>query len=1256
MMDDELVDGSVGSVLAGATTSVAGLAQDTDPTDPSGEPAGDDACGTGNIKVPGASASTVEVSTLWNSMTRWILNSRCGDLRSFLRNYLQKQASGSEASHTPRSVWPLPLPYPRVEFNDFGEDGGEQSLRRAINAAVLVLNWLHLGQPKTWPSEVGCLPLSMEQKAVVLRLRRLCSGWQTASPVMAEDMGRAAGKIECLEAEVSFLTHVAIQHTTSSGSSRKSVSQVAPSSLWPHKDVRKLGEVQLAKDIESSRLQFSGSPTFDPTPLLDPETKCAYEDPLTYSVSPSDSLVDPPHVQVRGARPEVIKLFRELDKSGRLAIFTPDQIRMQHRAGLFALMKNLPTDRLILDSRPANTLEVPLCKWTQTMGAVQPLLDITLGREETLIAAGEDLKDFYYFFKVSSNRAARNAIAFNLSRAEAMQFASFPTGSDPSCKVFIPALRTMAMGDINAVEYGQESHAKLAMQTGLRIADLVTLRSRFPRSSWAVGLVIDDFICLEKVCDPLADMPLSSQIADTMVAKYLEVGLVPNARKRFRAEAHPEFWGISIDGHEGLIQSQIQRTLPIAFISARVARLGWASRKLLEVLTGAWTAIIQCRRRCMCLMFDIFQAIQDHPYDTTFQLPESVVAELWTLVALAPFFVTDLRAETTPKLTLVDASDDWKAEVVADLPPQFAAELGRHRLTKASWSRLLSPFRAWLRSHQMLDPEMEIPDGETPLAIHPLWDKLVKVLQFRLEMRHKVKRRSHINVSELDAFLAAASRLGRHSPNSRHLIGSDSQVTLGAILKGRSSSRSLNNLLKKYLCTTLGFNSYSYAQYIHTSANVADDPTRDRPCRIPTDEIPHWLQSAFRGDFEELDKFLDHAGVSLSSMARLPQEPVVQHGPISSTSERMLRRLEYMKDKSARTGSKGRRRKPPAAVFRRVPWMPKTELAPDVVAKLKEFPSAQFVLPPGATLEDVIHLPGHLDLFSGSRVAARAQAKTSGRWVLTFDLKHSPEEDLLNPSLQRRLEDLCRLGAFLSLGAGPVCASFSRAVRPAVRSKSCPEGLPDLSYNMTEKVAIGNAMSTWLCSLLRICLDRQMAFWIENPALSFLWSQPCWVQLISERKLGAFVTDYCRWGTPWRKRTKFLMSGELAGKKLLCQCRRKHIVLRGYSKSNKMSMTKLAEPYPSGVGRLLALAMLQCIIPPARRTALDPAACARCCSRRIGEASNPGPRRRNVGPPAVQLDEVQTVGETTLLIQRRVWGMFHNWLEQQLSPELLETV
>ena len=90
------------------------------------------------------------------------------------------------------------------------------------------------------------------------------------------------------------------------------------------------------------------------------------------------------------------------------------------------------------------------------------------------------------------------------------------------------------------------------------------------------------------------------------------------------------------------------------------------------------------------------------------------------------------------------------------------------------------------------------------------------------------------------------------------------------------------------------------------------------------------------------------------------------------------------------------------------------------------------MLPPGQKLEELVLRQGHLDLFSGQRGAAKALAETTGHWVLTFDVAHHASENLLDPSVQDFLASLVEAAAFLSVGAGPVCASFSRAVRPPV--------------------------------------------------------------------------------------------------------------------------------------------------------------------------------------------------------------------------------
>lgn len=335
--------------------------------------------------------------------------------------------------------------------------------------------------------------------------------------------------------------------------------------------------------------------------------------------------------------------------------------------------------------------------------------------------------------------------------------------------------------------------------------------------------------------------------------------------------------------------------------------------------------------------------------------------------------------------------------------------------------------------------------------------------------------------------------------------------------------------------------------------------------------------------------------------------------------------------------------------------MPRGCLTDGALQALSVYSDDQFVTPRGLKLDDIRKLPGHLDLFSGKRGAAQALADATGRWVLTFDILHSTSENLDDAAVQQTIQCCLGLHCFLTVTAGPVCSSFSRAVRPPVRSRQQPRGFADITPAMKEKVALGNRFSIWLAALIHTTFLLRIPFWIENPQLSYLWDQPEWLELRALDGVDFFTTDYCRWKAPWRKRTAFLTNSSVAGTKFLCQCQRRHVRLVGFSKRHKMSWTKVAESYPTGLCRFLALVMAEALKPISRRRSLDISACARCCGRRIGEAANPGPRRVSHAPRP-DLADVQTLQETTLIIQRRVYQKFVLWLEKELTAQTYVTL
>ena len=817
--------------------------------------------------APGSRAPTVSVVSLWRSQLRRLLSSRCGGLRSFIFSSFKSRARKDKLPCSYRPVWPMPLPY---DDRRGGEDSAEDGLRVCLNSMVLVLNWLALRQPVAVPSDYSAAaPLNSTQWQIVTRLRRLVGEWTEQGPITSQDMGRAAGKMENVKDMLDALTIRAKLLFPSTGSGKAPTDRGSKATAPVATTL--FSEPQLAKDIEAGRLSFSGRPTFDPTPFLGGDALELYNNPLTSELLLKEELPEPPHVQVRGCKEEVRKLLKALDTTGRLALVEEKDVRHRYTAGLFCLMKSSEADRLIMDARPSNTLEPQICDFTYTMAAVPPLLQWQLPQDCWLMTASEDLKDFYYFYRVSRERSIRNTIEWRLPRHVCSGWEAAGALEDSSSVIF-PALQTMAMGDLNSVEYGQQSHVRLAFSAGLTSADLLTLKGRGPRPTrqWMAGIVIDDLVILEQVPAGTTTSISSTAIADSMVSRYEQVGLVSNSKKRVREATSSRFWGVSLEGKEGLLRAQLERTVPLASLTMEVASLGVSTRKLLEVLLGSWVAIMQCRRRCMCLLFELFREVQEHTYEEVFQLAEASVAELWTLVVLSPLMVTDLKATVRSELVLVDASDDWMAEVSAPLPKVFASELVRHQLTKVAWARLLSPWKALQRSRGSLQPEDEVPEGEPVACKHPLWSAVIKTQQFCLKERQRVTKRQHINVSELKSALQAERRNGREQPDSKLPLGSDSQVTLGAMIRGRSSSKTLNDLMKAFLPDQLAFNTYSCPQYVHTSENVADDPTRNKPCRLPELDIPNWLRSAFQGHFEEMDVMLQEWGLDDASIAELP--------------------------------------------------------------------------------------------------------------------------------------------------------------------------------------------------------------------------------------------------------------------------------------------------------------------------------------------------------------------------------------------------
>ena len=699
------------------------------------------------------------------------------------------------------------------------------------------------------------------------------------------------------------------------------------------------------------------------------------------------------------------------------------------------------------------------------------------------------------------------------------------------------------MGDRNAVSYGQTAHVSLLLtNTDVLLEEMLTLDSRPPKISFATGICIDDFVCLEKRPRDSGPPSRTARVMRDMRQGYVTAGLERSEKKAFEAQTKASFWGAAVDGVSGDVRALPTRALSVMSYILEISRLGLATRALLDLVAGSLVAIFAFRRRLLSLLNLVYTEGRGLPRDLVFTLSAGLRDELTTAAILISTAATNLRARASPVLVASDASLEWEAGVENEVGPTMAREIARHALIKPLWNRLLRPGAARERAVGCLATEEELPADE--IKAHPLWSKLARALQYGGAWRRPCRRGRHINISEVRAGLQAELHQARKRPRSRHNLAMDSQVALGALGKGRSSSQAINKELRRSLPAHLGYESYLDLMYYASAENPADDGTRNVPLRAPTEELPSWWPAALEGDFVGLDAWLAARGALPQDALGLP--PVAGLGVVR-------RRVA--------TRSEARKlwwQQPASRISRGASLTCGVSLPVSVQQLLGTLPARQFIT--AGTGGPDLSRKGFLDLYSGSFGVARALARRSGCWVLTFELLRDASEDLLEPGCQSKILALVEAGAFYyCVGGGPVCSSMSRAIRPPVRSAAHPTGLPDCRATMEDKVLAGNKHASFTASVVRAAAAQRSDFWIENPAASFLWLQPAWRQLLGDEDPPGrfFVLDCCRCGTPWRKRTRIYTSTSLGGQQLLCQCPGPHQRLSGYCKERRQMWTKV---------------------------------------------------------------------------------------------------
>ena len=641
------------------------------------------------------------------------------------------------------------------------------------------------------------------------------------------------------------------------------------------------------KPFSAARVSLPAtSAAIDPRHLLNAEMRNAYENP------PPSGLPGAGRGRINGAEKEWHDLLTRLDSINALELFLrsdcpKDCNGREISAGFFTLPKNDWDERTICNRRSRNKTEQPLGTCAATMSYGPAFCDLRLRRGEYLRGSGDDLPDFYHTLQTPETRTILNGVGPPLTAEQLSKLcpAAFARAKERYGEDFQkqlqPCLSRLPMGDLNAVDFAQAIHANALLLGGVvRPEEFMGINEPSPDvdHGFTWGVVVDDLcvcqICREDGTGPNGSPPLDEERIALVDSAYATQGLEAKLSKRYRFLKDFVSWGAEVQGQRGFVSAARPFIRRLILLTLRTLSGRRATMRMIDALVGLWVHVLCYRRPMFALLFEVYKwraellgartlleveltSAQRQVLDDPVVVPARVREELLLLCLFAPLCGTHIRADYAAELHATDASSYSSATVSAEVDEHLISDLYALRQRRAGDVRLDSPEFDLLRvSSPELFAEIEKsfgdlleyppPDPSNPQQAS--WvDEMASVLTW--ELQHKTSRapRSHINEKELVEALDLQSHLASKNFSNagvgvRGVVLVDSRVALGALTKGRSSSRRLNRLLKKKLPAALFGRVYLGGLYVRSRFNPADDPTRGKVIRRPRPGSRAWLK------------------------------------------------------------------------------------------------------------------------------------------------------------------------------------------------------------------------------------------------------------------------------------------------------------------------------------------------------------------------------------------------------------------------------
>lgn len=563
-----------------------------------------------------------------------------------------------------------------------------------------------------------------------------------------------------------------------------------------------------AEWIEADQVSLPDSPTKVPLlSLLPPALAHKYADlhTLLRPVPPNEL----PKPAMLCEHSEYLKLLHRMKTAGMLRWTTHATVV----SGLF-MVKQGTKKRLIIDQRPLNAMleepeHVELPGPANVASIVNHVNSITSSARKLmrtkLYGFKLDLQSYYYQLEVPESWI--DLMCLPAVRVSELNDSDLIARFGADTMVY-PSLRVLAMGGSYSVLLGHEAHHNfLVTRTPLK---------RWPElvGSHAVRLDSGRAVAWMAYVDDLGVIGtrpnLLSRLQKQLIQLYAKAGLRIKVEKIVEPTTDFDLIGIMIDGKTGEVGVSLEKRMRLRQAIHELLVLPAVQPRLLAKIVGHLHWAFLPRRPLLSVFQRLYRSVRNLKQPAR-PLSSAERLELSRAAALLPLAQTNINLPFSTRVIATDACLSGGAVVSARVPEDSVIEDVKCITVQPA---------------PMSDP-VRVPKSSKRSEVSPELPQSLKSAKFRTIIQHRWHVQEHVNVLEARSALLALRWVSTlHCPPSKILFLTDSAVLAGAASKGRSSSPSLLQVLRKLAAIQLATGFVIAWRHIKTDQNPADGPSR----------------------------------------------------------------------------------------------------------------------------------------------------------------------------------------------------------------------------------------------------------------------------------------------------------------------------------------------------------------------------------------------------------------------------------------------